>query len=45
MKCIKYALCALALMAGFNAMAQNEISFGKKLVIRDYETVDDEGKV
>ena len=32
-------------MAGFNAMAQNEISFGKKLVIRDYETVDDEGKV
>ena len=42
---IKFALCALVLSAGFNAMAQNEISFGDKLVIRDYETVDKEGKV
>lgn len=45
MKRIKYALCALALMASFNAMAQNEISFGNKLIIRDYEAVDEDGKV
>ena len=45
MKRIKYALCALALMACFNAMAQNEISFGNKLIIRDYEAVDKDGKV
>ena len=45
MKSIRTALCALALLLGFNAMAQNEINFGGKLVIRDYETVDDEGKV
>ena len=38
------ALCALALF-DFNAMAQNEISLGDKLVIQDYETVDEDGKV
>ena len=45
MKTIKTALCALALCASISGMAQNEISFGNKLVIRDYETVDEEGKV
>ena len=45
MKGIKAALCALALFAGFNAMAQNEIRFGDMLVIRDYETVDEDGNV
>ena len=45
MKGIKAALCALALFAGFNAMAQNEIRFGDMLVIKDYEKVDEEGKV
>ena len=45
MKGIKAALCALALFAGFSAMAQNEISFGNKLVIRDYEIVDEDGNV
>lgn len=45
MKHIKTALCALALMAGLNGMAQNEISFGDKLIIRDYEIVDEDGKV
>ena len=45
MKGIKTALCALALFAGFNAMAQNEIRFGDILVIRDYEEVDEDGKV
>ena len=45
MKNIKFILCAIALCAGFNAMAQNEIRFGDMLVIRDYEKVDEEGKV
>ena len=45
MKRIRTALCALALMAGISGMAQNEISFGDKLIIRDYETVDEDGKV
>ena len=45
MKGIKAALCALALFAGFNVMAQNEIRFGDMLVIRDYETVDEDGNV
>lgn len=45
MKNIRTALCALALLAGFNAMAQNEIRFGDMLVIRDYETVDEDGNV
>ena len=42
MKGIKAALCALALFAGFNAMAQNEIRFGDILVIRDHEEVDED---
>lgn len=45
MKRIKAALCALALSAGFNVMAQNEIRFGDMLIIRDYETVDEDGNV
>ena len=45
MKGIKAALCAFALFASFNAMAQNEIRFGDMLVIRDYETVDEDGNV
>ena len=42
---IRTALCALALLAGCNVMAQNEIRFGDILVIKDYETIDEEGKV
>ena len=45
MKGIKAILCTLALFTSVNIMAQNEIRFGDILVIRDYEKVDEEGKV
>ena len=45
MKNMKFILCALALCAGFNTMAQNEIRFGDILVIKDYETIDEDGNV
>ena len=37
------ALCALALLTGCNIMAQNEIRFGDILVIKDYETINEDG--
>ena len=43
MRSIRTALCALALLTGCNIMAQNEIRFGDILVIKDYETINEDG--